>query len=83
MKGQKFASREKERIDTKKQFKRLVKQSNKMNSFLNKVSKTNTFRNKKGQSIADHVKDLRKETEYTKEEKEELANQKIGTFEDL
>tara|TARA_R100000781_G_C4020603_1_gene106973 strand:+ start:475 stop:639 length:165 start_codon:yes stop_codon:yes gene_type:complete len=54
-----------------------------MNSFLKKVSRTNTFRNKKGQSIHEHIKDLRKETTYSKEEKEELANQKIGTFEDL
>ena len=51
-----------------KQFKRSVKQSNKMNSFLKKVSKTNTFKQKKGQSI---------------EDKKELALQKIGTFEDL
>jgi|TARA_B100000214_G_scaffold222968_1_gene162242 hypothetical protein len=70
-------------MDTKKQFKRLVKQSNKMNSFLKKVSRTNTFRNKKGQSINEHIKELRKETTYSKEEKEEQAKQKIGTFEDL
>ena len=70
-------------MDTKKQFKRLVKQSNKMNSFLKKVSRTNTFRNKKGQSVNEHIKELRKETTYSKEEKEEQAKQKIGTFEDL
>ena len=54
-----------------------------MNSFLKKVSRTNTFRNKKGQSINEHIKVLRKETTYSKEEKEEQAKQKIGTFEDL
>ena len=66
-----------------KQFKREQVKSNKMNSFLKKVSKTNTFRQKKGQSVSEHVRDLRRETEYSKEEKEEIANQKIGTFEDL
>ena len=70
-------------MDTKKQFKRLVKQSNKMNSFLKKVSRTNTFRKKKGQSVAEHVKDLRRETEYSKEEIEERAKQKPASFEDL
>jgi len=67
----------------KKQLKRDQVKSNKMDSFLKKVSKTNTFRQKKGQSVAEHIRDLRRETEYSKEEKEELANQKTGTFEDL
>ena len=66
-----------------KQVKRDQVKSNKMDSFLKKVSRTNTFRQKKGQSVAEHVRDLRRETEYSKEEKEEIAKQKIGTFEDL
>ena len=71
------------RASFKKQEKSEQVKSNKMNSFLKKVSKTNTFRQKKGQSVAAHIKELRKETEYSKEEKEEIANKKIGTFEDL
>ena len=53
----------------KKQVKRDQVKSNKMDSFLKKVSRTNTFRQKKGQSVAEHVRDLRRETEYSKEEK--------------
>ena len=67
----------------KKQVKREQVKSNKMDSFLKKVSRTNTFRKKKGQSVAEHVKDLRRETEYSKEEIEERAKQKPASFEDL
>ena len=67
----------------RKQVKRDQIKSNKMNSFLKKVSKTNTFRQKKGQSVSEHVRDLRRETEYSKEEKEEIAKQKAASFEDL
>ena len=67
----------------KKQFKRQQVKSNKMDSFLKKVSKTNTFRQKKGQSIHEHVKELRRETEYSKEEKEAISKQKAASFEDL
>lgn len=67
----------------KKQIKRSQVKNNKMDSFLKKVSKTNTFRQKKGQSVADHIKELRRETEYSKEEKEAISKQKAASFEDL
>ena len=54
-----------------------------MDSFLKKVSKTNTFRNKKGQSVAAHIKELRKETTYSREEKEKRSKPKVRSFEDL
>tara|TARA_B100001250_G_C19637248_1_gene716578 strand:+ start:388 stop:600 length:213 start_codon:yes stop_codon:yes gene_type:complete len=67
----------------KKQKKNEQVKSNKMDSFLKKVSKTNTFRNKKGQSVAAHIKELRKETTYSREEKEERSKPKVRSFEDL
>ena len=67
----------------KRQFKRQQVKNNKMDSFLRKISKTNKFRVKKGQSIEDHIKDLRKETSYSTEEKEEIAKEKASSFEDL
>lgn len=67
----------------KRQLKRQQVKNNKMDSFLRKISKTNKFRIKKGQSVEDHIKDLRKETSYSTEEKEEMAKIKPSSFEDL
>lgn len=67
----------------KRQLKRQQVKNNKMDSFLRKISKTNKFRIKKGQSVEDHIKDLRKETSYSTEEKEEMAKAKPASFEDL
>ncbi|QDP61634.1 MAG: hypothetical protein Unbinned8261contig1001_7 [Prokaryotic dsDNA virus sp.] len=67
----------------KKQLKNEQVKDNKMDSFLRKVSRTNKFKFKKGKSIQEHIKELKEETEYSKEEKEELAKQDFVTFEDL
>jgi len=77
----KVAARRK--MSVKKQGKNEQVKFNKMDSFLRKVSKTNTFKQKKGQSVEDHIKDLRKETTYSKEEQIEKAKEKVGSFEDL
>lgn len=73
----------KRKMSIKKQGKNEQVKFNKMDSFLRKVSKTNTFRQKKGQSIKDHIKDLRKETTYSKEEQLEKAKEKVRSFDDL
>ena len=69
-------------MKSKRQLQRERIKDNKMDSFLRKVSKTNTF-NKKNRTIEQHVKDLRNETSYSKEEQEELEKQKVKSFEDL